>query len=122
MTEGSANRSTQPASIQTVQALRGLVHLLCVIAITVWALFEWPLPWPGILAGAGFLVLSVLIWALFLSPRPVLRTDRFGQGLVELLLIAGALGALLGLGTPWPVAILFGIAAAVLGYVAGARR
>lgn len=110
------------AQSQTMQALRGLCHLIAVVVITLWALLEWPLPWPGILAGAGFLVASVLLWALFLSPRPVLHTDRFGQGLVELLFIAGAIGAMLGLGVPWVVAALFGLAAAALGYVAGSRR
>ncbi|CAG7618879.1 YrdB family protein [Leucobacter soli] len=107
---------------QTLPALRGLCHLAAVILITLWALFEWPLPWPGLLAGAGFLVLSIVVWALFLSPRPMLHTDRFGQGLVELLLIAGAVGALLGLGVAWPLALLFGLLAAVLGYFDGARR
>ena len=46
-------------------------------------------------------MLTVVIWALFLSPKPVLRTDRFGQALIELLLIAGAVGALLSLGVHW---------------------
>lgn len=114
--------SSPARSALAVQLLRALCHLAIVVAVTWWALLEWPLPWPGLLAGAGFLVLTVLIWALFLSPRPVLRTDRFGQALVELLLIAGAVGALLGLGVHWIVAVAFGVIAAVLGYLANARR
>lgn len=108
-------------SAPTVQLLRAICHLGIVVAVTWWALLEWPLPWPGLLAGVGFLALTVLIWALFLSPKPVLRTDRFGRALVELLLIAGAVGALLGLGVHWILAVIFGVVAAVLGYVANTR-
>lgn len=105
----------------TVLTLRSLCHLAAVVAITWWALVEWGLPWPGILAGAGFLALTVVVWALFLSPRPVLHTDRFGRSLIELLLIAGAVAALLGIGAPWYLAAAFGMIAAVLGYVGSAR-
>lgn len=118
----SETTASGPARAQILQLLRALCHLIALIVITWWALTEWPLPWPGILAGIGFFVLTVLVWALFLSPKPVLRTDRFGQGFIELLLIAGALGAMLGLGIVWPVPVAFGVVAAALGFVAGAQR
>lgn len=101
------------------QSLRSLCHLAAVLIVTFWALTAWPIPFPGLFIGFGALVLTVLVWALFLSPRPVLRTDRFGQALVELLFIAGAVAALLALGAGWPVAIVFGVVAAILGFVAG---
>lgn len=104
-------------SALVIQLLRAICHLGTVLIITFWALNAWPLPFPGLLAGAGALVLTVVIWALFLSPKPVLRTDRFGQALIELLLIAGAVGALLSLGANWVVAVLFGLVAAVIGYL-----
>jgi len=116
------SHAESPRSGQTLQFLRGVCHLIALIAITWWALVEWAFPWPGLLAGIGFFVLVVLVWALFLSPRPVLRTDRFGQALVELLLIAGAVGALLGLGVHWALAVLYGVIAAVLGYIAPSPR
>jgi len=52
---------------QVLTGLRGLCHLVAIVVITVWALLAWPLPWPGLLAAAGFLVLSVLLWALVLK-------------------------------------------------------
>ena len=104
------------------QVLRAICHLGMVLVITFWALNAWPLPFPGLLAGAGALVLTVVIWALFLSPRPVLRTDRFGQALIELLLIAGAVGAMLSLGANWVVATVLGLIAAVLGFFASANQ
>lgn len=105
-----------------MQLLRALCHLCTVLIITFWALNSWGLPFPGLIAGAGFLVLTVTIWALFLSPKPMLRTDRFGQALIELLLIAGAVGALLSLGTNWIVAMTLGLFAAVVGYFGTSAR
>lgn len=101
-----------------ISAARAICQLLAVISVTVWGFTGWSLPLPGLLTGIGILVLSVLVWAVFLSPRPVLHTDRFGQALIELLLIAGAVGALLALGFPWLGAAAFGVVAAVLGYLA----
>lgn len=111
-----------PRSLILTQLLRAICHLGAVLIITFWALNAWPLPMPGLLTGAGALVLTVLIWALFLSPRPVLRTDRFGQALIELLLIAGAVGAMLSLGANWIVAAVLGLLAAVLGFFASANQ
>jgi hypothetical protein len=101
--------------------LRSFFQLVAIVAVTAWGFVEWPLPFPGILTGVGFFVVSVLVWAMFLSPRPVLRTDRFGQALIELLLIASAVAALLSFGMFWVWAGLFGIAAAVVGYLASTR-
>lgn len=94
-------------------------HLLAIITLTLWGLFTWPFPMPSVLISAGVLVLSVLLWALFLSPRPVLRTDRFVQSLIELVLLACAVAALLTLGVHWIIAALFGVIGAVLGFFAG---
>src|SRR5690606_8663368 len=87
--------TTHPTEIQApsrrltlaLQLVRALCHLVIVIAVAVWAFTDWELPWPGMLTGIGFTVLAVVIWAVFLSPRPVLRADRFGVSLVELLFL-----------------------------------
>ncbi len=117
--------TTTPAPVQRstsfLQLARGIFHLSAVVAVTVWGFLAWPLPFPGVLTGVGFLLFSALLWALFLSPRPVLRTDRFGQALVELLLIAAAVAALLDFGLFWVWAALYGAAAAVVGYLASNR-
>ncbi len=51
----------------------------------------------------------------------MLHTDRFGRGLIELLFIGSGVGAMLGIGVPWPVAALFGLVAAALGYAVPER-
>lgn len=113
---------TDPASTSIPQFLRSLFHLAAVIMVTVWGFIAWPLPWPGILIGVGVLVLAVLLWALFLSPRPVLRTDRFAQAVFEVLLLAAAVAAMLSIGVFWLWPVLFGVAGVVLGYVVSSRQ
>lgn len=122
MTAETPEPTTQAdRSFLALQLLRSLCHLIVVVMVAVWAFTDWQLPWPGLLTGIGFTLLAVLIWALFLSPRPVLHTDRFGQSLIELLFIASGVGAMLALGVHWVVAVIFGVLAAVLGYVVPAR-
>ncbi|WP_024356535.1 DUF2568 domain-containing protein [Leucobacter chironomi] len=120
MTSTSDTQPTRAAVI--LQLVRALFHLVAVASVTVWGFVAWPLPFPGLLTGFGFLALSVLLWALFLSPRPVLRTDRFAQALFELLLLAAAVAALLALGVFWVVPALYGVAGAVVGYIASSRK
>ncbi|MCB1274487.1 MAG: DUF2568 domain-containing protein [Leucobacter sp.] len=116
------NETAPAANRQIVPALRGVFHLACIVLLTVWALAEWALPWPGLLIAAALLVAAVLLWALFLSPRPMLRVDRFVAGLIELLLIAATVAAMLGLGAHWVIAVAFGLVAAVLGYLGTIRH
>jgi len=104
-----------------LQLARSILQLIAIVAVTVWGFVAWPLPFPGVLTGLGFLVLSVLLWALFLSPRPVLNVDRFAEALFELLLIAAAVAALLFMGVFWVIPAVYGVAAAIVGYIASAR-
>lgn len=100
---------------------RALLHLIAVVFVTAWGFLGWELPLPGILVGIGAFVLSLLVWALFLSPKPVLHTDRFGQALIELLLVAAGIGAMLAIGVWWWIAVLYGLVAVVVGYITSMR-
>lgn len=115
----SNTQTSRPSA--TLPLLRGLFQLAAIVSVAAWGFLAWPLPFPGLLTGLGVLVLAVLLWALFLSPRPVLRTDRFGSALVELLLLAAAVAALLDLGVWWWIPVTLGVAGAVVGYLASAR-
>lgn len=111
-----------PASpAPALQIARSVLQLVAIVTVTVWGFVAWPLPFPGVLTGIGFLVLSVLLWALFLSPRPVLNVDRFAEALFELLLIAAAVAALLFMGVFWVIPAVYGVGAAIVGYIASAR-
>lgn len=105
-----------------LQLARSLFHLIAVISVTVWGFLVLPLPLPGLFTGLGFLALSVAVWALFLSPKPVLRTEAFGEALIELLLLAAGVAALLDFGIYWLWPALFGVAAATVGYIVSIRR
>lgn len=105
----------------TLQLVRGLIHLIAIVSVTLWGFLDWAMPFPGILVGLGALVLSALVWALFLSPRPVLPTDRFGQSFIELLLLAAAVASLITIGVPWWIAAIYGVAGAALGFQGGRR-
>lgn len=107
---------------QSLLGVRALFHLATVVFVTLWGFLDWEMPFPGIFIGIGALVLSIVIWALFLSPRPVLHTDRFGLALIEVLFLASGAAALLALGISGWIAAAFGVVGAALGYVAGARR
>lgn len=83
-----------------------------------WGFLTWSLPLPGLVIGSVVLVFVIVIWALFLSPKPVLNADRFGRSIVEVLLIAGAVAALLTVGVPWIVPVALGLAGLVVGFLA----
>lgn len=104
-----------------LQTVRGLMHLVAIVSVTAWGFIDWTLPFPGTLVGLGALAVGVLVWALFLSPKPMLRVDRFGQALIELLLFGGATAALLSINVPWPLAVGFGVAGAIVGYATSMR-
>lgn len=105
---------------QGLQITRSLWHLAAVIAITIWGFTAWPMPQLlGFIAGFGALIFTVLLWALFLSPKPMLRADRFASSMIELLLIAAAVAALMQLGVHWVIAAAFGLIGVIIGYIAG---
>lgn len=108
-------------SAAVIGVIRAVLHLIAVVAVTWWGFGTWALPLPGVAFGLAALVLSVLLWALFLSPKPVLRADRFAQSMVELLLFASAVAALIDLGVNWMVAAVYGVLGAMLGFVVGSR-
>ena len=99
---------------------QSLVDFLCVAILAWWGAASFALPWPGLAVALGAPLAEVVLWALFLSPRAVVRLDRFGQALVEIVLFSAAGLALISLGWPWLACGLVVVAAA-LG-LSGTRR
>lgn len=106
----------------TLLLVRSLFHLAAVVFVTLWGFLTHQLPFPGILWGLGALVAAILIWALFLSPRPVLHTDRFAQALLELVFLGAGVFAFYLIGGPIWLVIAFGIAGMVVSYVSLTAR
>ena len=85
-----------------------------------WGFAAWPFPW-NLVMGIGTPLVAILLWALFVSPRAVLRVHPFIRALIELLVFAGATIALWSMGLTW-VGIVFAVVAVVSGVIAGRRR
>lgn len=97
--------------------LRLVLELFAIVSLGSWGFLVWPLPW-NIAIGLGAPVLAILLWALFRSPRAVLRVDPFAKALVELVVMGAVAFAWLGLGQPI-VAAAFALIATVSGVING---
>lgn len=74
--------------ITVLDVIRTVVLIAAVASLALWGFATWSLPW-NIVVGIGAPVVVILVWALFLSPRPVLRVHPFLRAAVELLIYVG---------------------------------
>lgn len=110
--------TTQRQQVRPNDVLRFLLELFAFISLGIWGFTAWPLPWPGLLIGIAAPAFAILVWALFRSPRAVIRLDPFGKAVVEILVMGSAAFAWLDLGQPI-VAIVFGVVATISGVLSG---
>lgn len=71
--------------ITVLDVIRTIVLVIAIGTLALWGFATWPLPW-NIVVGIGAPIVVLLVWALFLSPRPVLRVHPFLRALVEVLI------------------------------------
>ncbi|WP_367187396.1 YrdB family protein [Microbacterium sp.] len=90
-----------------------------VASLALWGFASWDLPW-NIILGIGAPVIVILIWALFLSPRPVLRVHPFLRAAVELLIYVGVTIAWWSMGQAL-IGTAFALVAVVAGVLSGRR-
>ncbi len=110
--------TTQRQQVRPNDVLRFFLELFAFISLGIWGFTAWPLPWPGVLIGIVAPAFAILVWALFRSPRAVIRLDAFGKAIVEILVMGSAAFAWLDLGQPI-VAIVFGVIATISGVLSG---
>ncbi len=110
--------TTQRQQVRPNDVLRFFLELFAFISLGIWGFTAWPLPWPGVLIGIAAPAFAILVWALFRSPRAVIRLDPFGKAIVEILVMGSAAFAWLDLGQPI-VAIVFGVIATISGVLSG---
>lgn len=108
------------APLSAIDILAFLCELFAFATLAIWGFVSWPSPW-NIVAGIGAPVLAILVWALFVSPRAVLRVHPFVRALVELLVYVSATIAWWSMGQAW-IGLVFGVIAVVIGVIAGRRR
>lgn len=71
--------------ITVLDVVRAIILVIAMGTLALWGFATWPLPW-NIVVGIGAPIAVLLVWALFLSPRPVLRVHPFLRAIVEVLI------------------------------------
>jgi Protein of unknown function (DUF2568) len=100
--------------------VRFLLELFAIFTLGYWGFASWPLPW-NIVAGILAPAIAIVLWALFRSPKAMIRIDPFGRALVEIVVMAAAAFAWWSLGQPI-VGVIFGVVAMVSGIINGRRE
>jgi len=107
-------------NIAPLDIVRSIVLVVSVGTLALWGFATWPLPW-NVILGIGAPLVVLLVWALFLSPRPLLRLHPFLRAAVELLIYVGVTIAWWLMDQP-VVGIAFAVVAIGAGLVSGRRR
>ncbi|RLK47840.1 YrdB family protein [Microbacterium telephonicum] len=110
---------TRPA-LTVVDVLAFLSELFAFASLAIWGFLAFAFPW-NIVAGIGAPVLAILVWALFVSPKAVVRVHPFARALVELMVYAAATIAWWTAGQAW-IGLVYGVFAVTVGVIAGRRR
>ena len=107
-------------SFAALDIVRSIVLVTAVGTLALWGFATWPLPW-NVILGIGAPVVTILVWALFLSPRPMLRLHPFLRAVVELLIYVGVTIAWWLMDQPL-IGIAFAVVAVGAGVVSGRSR
>ncbi|WP_396656593.1 YrdB family protein [Microbacterium sp.] len=100
--------------------VRFLVELFAFFTFAWWGFTSWPFAW-NILAGVAAPAVAILVWALFVSPRAVIRVHPFVRAAVELIVFAAATVAWWTMGQVW-IGLVFALFAVGSGVLVGRRR
>lgn len=105
--------------ITVIDVIRAVVLVVAVASLALSGFATWDLPW-SIVVGIGAPVVVILVWALFLSPRPVLRVHPFLRAAVELLIYVGVTIAWWSMDQAL-IGSAFALVAIVTGLISGRR-
>lgn len=99
--------------------IRVVILVATLASLVLWGLTSWKTPW-NIVAAIGAPLIALALWALFLSPRPMLHVHPFLRAAVELVVYAGVTIAWWTMGQAW-IGLGFALVAVAAGVVAGRR-
>jgi hypothetical protein len=105
--------------IAVLDVIRAVILVTAVASLALWGFATWTLPW-NLVFGIGTPIVVILVWALFLSPRPVLRLHPFLRAAVELLIYVGVTIAWWSMGQAL-IGTAFAVVAVVAGVISGRR-
>lgn len=106
-------------ALSALDIVRVVVLIAAIGSLALWGFASWDLPW-SIVIGIGAPVVALLLWALFLSPRPVLRVHPFLRAIVELFIYVGVTIAWWSMGQAL-IGTAFAVVAVVAGVLSGRR-
>ncbi|MFV0320338.1 MAG: YrdB family protein [Microbacterium sp.] len=106
--------------ITALHVVRFLVELFAIFTFAWWGFTAWPFAW-NVLVGVGAPAVAIVVWALFVSPKAVIRVHPFIRAGVELLVFAAATVAWWDLGQVW-IGLAFALVAVVSGVFVGRER
>jgi hypothetical protein len=98
--------------------VRFLLELFAFVTLGIWGFTTWPFPWPAVVVGVVAPAFAILVWALFRSPKAVIRLDPFGKAIIEIFVFGAAALAWWDLGQP-VIGVLFALGATVSGVLSG---
>lgn len=106
--------------ITPLDIIRAVILVAAIASLALWGFAMWQFPW-NLVLGLGAPLLVLLVWALFLSPRPVLDLHPFVRAAVELLIYLGVTLAWWAMDQTW-IGLGFAIVAVAAGLFAGRRN
>lgn len=106
-------------NITPLDIIRAVVLVVALASLVLWGFAMWEFPW-NLVLGIGAPLIVLLVWALFLSPRPVLRLHPFIRAVVELLIYAGVTLVWWSMDQAW-IGLAFAVVAVAAGLFAGRR-
>ncbi|MGY1552994.1 YrdB family protein [Microbacterium sp. A588] len=107
-------------NIAPLDIIRAVILVAAIASLVLWGFAMWTFPW-NLVFGIGAPLLVLVIWALFLSPRPLLRLHPFVRAVVELLIYAGVTVVWWSMDQAW-VGLGFALVAVTAGLFAGRRN
>lgn len=107
-------------NVTPLDIIRVVVLVTAIASLALWGFVMWTFPW-NIVLGIGAPAIVLLIWALLLSPRPVLTVHPFVRAAVELLVYVGVTLAWWSMDQAW-VGLGFAVVAVTAGLFAGRRN
>ena len=116
-----ANESTPGVGrrLGALDILTTLCQLFAFATFAIWGALMWPFWW-NIVIAISAPALAIVVWALFVSPRALIKLHPFIRAVVELLVYASACIAWWEMGQIW-IGIGFAVIAVTLGLLNGLR-
>lgn len=106
--------------VLVLDVLAFVLELVAFAVLAVWGFARFPVP-VNVVVGIVAPLVAIALWALFRSPRAVLRADAYVKALVQIVVMGAAVFAFVDLGA-WIVGLVFAVLAVAVGLVTGRRE